>query len=226
MAFPAQLKYALAAHSVTVDRLPLQPLPQNFRVMVDEIKHWSAAENDGVAVSYFFRQYALFVSAQFDLITNHNGYFACSWQELRFDRVHNYGYNLLQTHIDSQHFLTIPPENRFAAMHFVLYEQTHKLIAEFRKFVKISPITLWENILGSLLWFYASLEKRQPRRAAEDMEWLLEPANWYPIRTSYMQKLIGSQPLERAVSSPLRKTCCLYKELPNFATCTFCPQPK
>ncbi|TWT16106.1 hypothetical protein [Planomicrobium sp. CPCC 101079] len=225
MPFSAHLKYALAAHSVTVDRPPHQPLPQNSRVMVDEIKHWSNAKNDGVAVSYFFRQYALFVSAQFDLITNHNGYFACSWQELRFDRVHNFGYNLLQTHVDSRHFLTITPENRFEAMHFILHEQTHELIAEFRKFVKISPITLWENILGSLLWFYASIEKRQPRRVAEDMEWLLDSANWQPMKTSYVQKMIGSLTLEHAVSSPLRKTCCLYKELPHFATCTFCPSP-
>ncbi|TWT27516.1 hypothetical protein [Planomicrobium sp. CPCC 101110] len=226
MPFPDQLKYSLAAHSVAVDQPPLRPLPQDLKSMMDDIRHWSGAQNDGVAVSYFFRQYALFVSAQFDLITSHNGYFACSWQELQFSRVRNYGYNLLQTHADSRNFLAILPENRFAAMHFVLYRQTEEFIAEFRKLVKISPITLWENILGSLLWFYASLEKRQPRRAAEDMEWLLESKNWHPIKTSYMQKLIGSQPLERAISSPLRKTCCLYKELPDFAVCTFCPSPK
>ncbi|PSL34298.1 ferric iron reductase protein FhuF [Planomicrobium soli] len=226
MAFPNQLTYTLAAHSVVVDRIPRQPLSQDLRPMIDEIKRWSGAQNDGVAVSYFFRQYALFVSAQFDLITNHNSYIACSWQNLQFDRVLNYGYNLLQTHVDSRYFSTILPEKRFDAIHFVLHQQTAEFITEFRKLVKISPITLWENILGSVLWFYASLEKRNPRRAAEDMEWLLESANWQPIRTSYMQKLVGSQPLERAISSPLRKTCCLYKELPRFATCTFCPQPK
>lgn len=225
MALPAQLNYTLATHSVVVDRPPLQPLPKDLRALVEEIKQWSGAQNDAVAVSYFFRQYALFVSAQFDLITNHNGYFACSWQDLQFDRVRNYGYNLLQTHVDSRYFLASSSENRFEALYFVLVEQTDELIAELRKFVKISPITLWENVLGSVLWFYASLEKRQPRRAAEDMEWLLDSANWQPIKTSYMQKLIGSQSLERAISNPLRKTCCLYKELPHFATCTFCPHP-
>ncbi|WKA56780.1 (2Fe-2S)-binding protein [Planococcus shixiaomingii] len=225
MVFSPQLKYALASHSVTVDRPPSQPLSSDFGTLVDELKRWSGTDNDGVAASYFFRQYALFISAQFDLITNHNGYFACSWQELQFDRIHNYGFNLLQTHVESRYFLAVSPENRFQAMHWVLHKQTDEFIAEFRKHAKISPITLWENILGSLLWFYASVEKRQPRRAAEDMEWLLEPVNWHPIKTSYMEKLIGSQSLQRAISSPLRKTCCLYKELPHFETCTFCPNP-
>lgn len=225
MAISSQLTYALAMHSVSVDRPPLQPLSGSLDEQIKQIKLWSGADNSGVAVSYFFRQYALFVSAQFDLITNYNGYFACSWQDLQFDRVHNYGFNLLQTHVDSKSFITIQPENRFEAMHHVLYEQTDAFITEFRKHVKISPITLWENVLGSVLWFYAGLEKRQPRRAAEDMEWLLEPANWQPIKTSYMQKLLGSQSLERAISAPLRKTCCLYKELPHFATCAFCPNP-
>lgn len=226
MTFPQQLKYALASQSVAVDRSPQYPLSVDPEQMIEELKTWAGAANAGVAVSYFFRQYALFVSAQFDLITHQHAYFACSWKELRFERIHNYGFNLLQVHVDSRSFTPFSAGERFAAMHFVLLEQTEAFIQEFRKYVKISPITLWENVLGSVLWFYANLERSNPRRAAEDMEWLLDPANWQPAKTSYMQKLLGNVPLSRAVSGPLRKTCCLYKELPNFATCTFCPKPK
>jgi ferric iron reductase protein FhuF len=146
--------------------------------------------------------------------------------ELQFERVHNYGFNLLQTHADSRSYTHFPASERFAAMHFVLIGQTEVLIQEFRKHVKISPIILWENVLGSLLWFYANLERSNPRRAAEDMEWLLEAVNWQPAKASYLHKLLGDASLSRAVSGPLRKTCCLYKELPGFDTCTFCPNPK
>lgn len=225
MTFPQQLKYALASQSVAVDRTPEQPLSLEMNQMIEELQDWAGTGNPGVAVSYFFRQYALFVSAQFDLITRHNAYFACTWQELKFERVHNYGFNLLQTHVESRTFTQFQSHERFAAMHFVLIEQTENLIQEFRKQVKISPITLWENVLGSLLWFYANLERSNPRRAAEDLEWLLDPANWQPAKTSYLHKLLGDASLSRAVSGPLRKTCCLYKELPGFATCTFCPNP-
>ncbi|MGI2327884.1 hypothetical protein [Planococcus sp. YIM B11945] len=225
MEFPAKLHYALASHSVSVDRVPANPLSSNTETRIEEIKSWCSTNNNGVAVSYFFRQYALFVSAQFDLMTQHNGYFACSWKDLQFDRTFNYGYKLLQTHADSRFFKAVSPENRFEAMHDVL-KQTDELITEFRKYAKISPITLWENALGSMIWFYANLEQRDIRRAAEDMEWLLDSSNWQPVKTSYLLKLLGSTSLERAVSGPLRKTCCLYKELPDFDTCTYCPQPK
>lgn len=225
MTFPTQLKYKLASQSIAVDRVPASPLSSDFENLLEEIKLWSGTDNNGVAVSYFFRQYALFISAQFDLISNHNGYFACSWKDLEFSPVHNYGFQLLQIHADSRHYIAVSSEKRFEAMHFILTEQVESLIREFRKHVKISPIILWENVLGSVIWFYATLEKREPRRTAEDIDWLLEPANWAPVKTSYLQKLMGSSSLERAVSGPLRKTCCLYKELPAFAACTFCPQP-
>lgn len=224
MTFPSHLKYALAGHSVSVDRIPQNPLSSDTKIRIEELSQWCGSQLDGVAVSYFFRQYALFVSAQFDLLVNHNSYFACSWQQLQFDRVHNYGYHLLQTHASSETFIHITDDRRFEAMHSILL-QTEDFIQEFRQHVKISPITLWENVLGSVIWLYANLEKRNPRRAAEDMEWLMDSANWLPIKTSYLARLLGNTSLDRAVSGPLRKTCCLYKELPQFETCTFCPLP-
>lgn len=224
MTFPPQLKYALAGHSVSVDRIPQNPLSSHTKMRIEELSEWCASTVDGVAVSYFFRQYALFVSAQFDLLANHNSYFACSWQQLQFDRTYNYGFHLLQTHVSSENYTAIAEDQRFVAMHSILL-QTDDFIQEFRKYVKISPITLWENVLGSVIWLYANLEKRNPRRAAKDMEWLMDSANWQPIKTSYLAKLLGNTSLEGAVSGPLRKTCCLYKELPLFDTCTFCPTP-
>jgi len=220
-----QLKLILSNYSVAVGRLPEKPLSLDLKTAITQLKEWSGSENDGAAVSYFFRQYALFITAQFDLIINHHCYFKGSFSDLRFNRVVNYGFPLLQTHADAENLVLITDSQRFSAMHEVLYEQGDQAIQEFRRYVKISPIILWENILGSLLWFYANFEKRQPRRAAEDLEWLLEPENWEPIKTSYLAKLLGNSSLEVAVTRPLRKTCCLYKELDAFETCTFCPQP-
>lgn len=225
MPFPNQLKISLASQSVAVDRPPSTPLSPDSKLRIEEIKAWSGTGNDGVATSYFFRQYALFVSAQFQLLSYQNGYFRCSGDELSFNRVHNYGFNLLETHVSSSHFTEISANERFEAFHFILHEQTAALIDSFRQQVKISPLILWDNILGSLLWFYANLEQREPRLAAEDMEWLMDPSNWAPLKKSHLARLLGDASLRQAVSHPLRKTCCLYKELPHFDTCTFCPQP-
>lgn len=225
MAFPAHLKLALASHSVIIDRSPARVLEGSADDWIGQLKEWCGAENDGVAVAYFFRQYALFLSAQFDLLTNHGGYFHCDAEELRFARSENYGYPLLETAVRSEFYRTVTDAERFGAMHFILHEQTSALMDSFRRHAKVSPITLWENALSSLTWFYANVEKRNPRRAAEDLEWLMDAKNWQPLRKSPMQQLLGNASLEQAVTRPLRRTCCLYKELPAFETCTFCPSP-
>lgn len=225
MSFSSQIKMTLAAQSVVVDRPPLQALSQDTEKQIEELKKWCGTENGGIAVSYFFRQYALFITAQFNLLAHHHGYFDITPEQLSFDRVHNYGYNLLQTHVSSSDFKAVSPEERFHAFHTILHRQVDALIIEFRQHVKIAPVTLWENILGSVVWFYANLEKQNPRRAAEDIEWLLDATNWVPMRKSFMASLLGDVSLNQAVSKPLRKTCCLYKKLPDFETCTFCPQP-
>ncbi|QHJ72387.1 hypothetical protein DNR44_007010 [Planococcus halotolerans] len=216
---------ALASQSVAVDREPVNPLSRDSESRIEELKRWSGSENSGVAISYFFRQYALFVSAQFHLLTYQNGYFECAGEDLTFNRIHNYGFNLLETHVPSAHFKNVETNERFSAFHYILHEQIAKLIDEFRSHVKISPLILWDNVLGSVIWFYANLEQRDPRRAAADLEWLMDAANWSPMRKSHLARLLGDASLGQAVSRPLRKTCCLYKELPHFDTCTFCPQP-
>lgn len=225
MAFPAQLKMMLASQSIAVDRVPSQPLSVNRESQIDELMAWSGAQNEGVAVSYFFRQYSLFVSAQFQLLATHNGYFKCPAEDLAFNRVHNYGFNLLETHVPSDSFQEVGANERFSAFHYILHEQAAALIDSFRSMVKISPIILWDNIMGSVIWLYANLEQRNPRRAAEDLEWLMDAANWSPMRKSHAAQLLGDASLRQAVSGPLRKTCCLYKELPHFDTCTYCPTP-
>ncbi|WP_370456135.1 hypothetical protein [Planomicrobium sp. YIM 101495] len=225
LTFPPHLKLVLATHSVIVDRSPASLLEGAPRDWIDPLKNWIDADNDGVAVAYFFRQYALFLSAQFDLLVNHGGYFHCPADELQFTRSANYGYPMLETVVSSDCFRTVSDSERYEAMHFILHEQTSTLMATFREYAKVSPITLWENALSSLIWLYANVEKRNPRRAAEDVEWLMDAANWQPMRKSYMLLLLGDTSLQQAVTEPIRKTCCLYKELPAFETCTFCPSP-
>ncbi|MCM3610199.1 hypothetical protein M4S82_02985 [Planococcus sp. MERTA32b] len=225
MEFPDQLKITLASQSVAVDRSPAKPLSRDTETRIEELKRWSGSDNSGVAVSYFFRQYALFASAQFHLLTYHNGYFECAGEDLAFNRVHNYGFNLLEAHVSSAHFKRVGANERFSAFHYIVHEQTARLIEEFRSHVKISPLILWDNVLGSIIWFYANLEQRDTRRAAADLDWLMDAANWAPMRKTQLARLLGDASLGQAVSRPLRKTCCLYKELPHFDTCTFCPQP-
>ncbi|MBT2583520.1 hypothetical protein [Planococcus sp. ISL-109] len=224
MNLPAEAKHALQMQTVIVDRPAALPFSAEPKPLVEELKEWCGTETNGVAVSYFFRQFALFVTAQFSLIHQHGGYFKTAPENLRFGRMQNYGLPLMSFHVDSADFIKVPKEQRGEAYHYILVDQTDALLQQLRAHAKISPITCWDNVLGSLIWHYATMQQHHPRLVAEDVEWLSDPANWQPLRTSYWHKLVGNVPLERAVSAPLRKTCCLYKELPPFGTCTFCPQ--
>ena len=225
MLLPMSAKQALQMQSVIVDRLPAQSLSSNPEHLIEELKLWSGTENNGVAVSYFFRQFALFVTAQFSLIHQYGGYFKTAPENLRFGKMHNYGLPLISFHVDSADFVKIPAEQRSDAFHYVLIGQTAAMLEQLRRHAKISPITCWENVLGSLAWHYAILQRQHPRIAAADIEWLMDDRNWEPLRKSQWRNFIGTTPLDRAVSEPMRKTCCLYKELDAFDTCTFCPQP-
>lgn len=225
MHLPMTAKQALLMQSVIVDRRSAHPFSSNPERLIEELKDWCETENNGVAVSYFFRQIALFVTAQFTLIHQHGGYFKTSPENLRFGRMQNYGLPLISFHVDSADFVGVPAAHRSEAFRYVLIGQTNALLELLRRHAKVSPIMCWENILGSLAWYYATLQQQQPRVAAEDIEWLMDDRNWEPLRKSPWRNFIGTTPLERAVSGPMRKTCCLYKELPAFGTCTFCPQP-
>lgn len=225
MNLPAQAIHALQSNSVIVDRPPARPFSAQPQQLVEQLKDWCQTDTNGVAVSYFFRQFALFATAQFSLVHQHGGYFRTSPENMRFGHMHNYGLPLISFHVESADFVQVSKEQREEAYHYILIGQTEALLQQLRMHAKISPITCWENVLGSLIWYYASMQQHDPRLVAEDVEWLTDPVNWQPLRVSYWQKLVGNVPLERAVSAPLRKTCCLYKELPAFGTCTFCPQP-
>lgn len=225
MHLPIQAKHALQMQSVIVDRPPASPFSAHPKQLIEDLKGWCGTETNGVAVSYFFRQFALFVTAQFNLIHQYGGYFKTPPENLRFGRMHNYGLPLISIHVESANFVQVTTEQRGEAYRYILIDQTDALFQQLKKYAKISPITCWENVLGSLVWHYATLQQNYPRLVAEDTEWLMDAANWLPLRTSYWHKLVGTVPLERAVSAPLRKTCCLYKELSAFDTCTFCPQP-
>lgn len=225
MQLPMAAKQALQMQSVIVDRSPSHPFSSNSQILIEELKDWCGTENNGVAVSYFFRQIALFVTAQFTLIHQHGGYFKTPPENLRFGRMHNYGLPLMSFHVESADFVEITAGQRNEAFRYVLIGQTSELLDQLRRHAKISPITCWENVLGSLAWYYATLQQQYPRIAAEDIDWLMDDLNWEPLRKSQWRNFIGTTPLERAVSGPMRKTCCLYKELSAFGTCTFCPQP-
>lgn len=225
MHLPMELKQSLQLQSVFIDQPAISAFSQDPHYLVEELKSWCGTETDGVAVSYLFRQFALFVSAQFSLIHQYGGYFQTAPDSIIFSRFSNYGLPLMAFHVESADFTEVPKERRGEAFHYVLLQQTDALLQEVRKHAKISPIICWENVLGSLAWYYANLQRNNPRLVAEDLEWLMDEKNWLPLRKSHWREFIGQTPLERAVSTPMRKTCCLYKELPVFGTCTFCPQP-
>lgn len=93
---------------------------------------------------------------------------------------------------------------------------------------KSSPLVLWENIWGYVLWMYVQLLNQGDdisTRARDDLEFLLDSATWKDIeRYSPFQRFLNGQTPEEAMAHYARVTCCYYYKVPGNDKCSYCPK--
>jgi ferric iron reductase protein FhuF len=91
-----------------------------------------------------------------------------------------------------------------------------------------SPLVLWENIWGYILWMYVQLLNQGDdisSRARDDLEFLLDSATWKGIeRHSPFQRFLNGQTPEEAMAHYARVTCCYYYKIPGNDRCSYCPK--
>lgn len=91
-----------------------------------------------------------------------------------------------------------------------------------------SPLVLWENIWGYVLWMYVQLLQQGEdisSRARHDLDYLLDPVTWKDIeRTSPFQRFLNGQTPEDAMANYARVTCCSYYQIPGNEKCSYCPK--
>ena len=108
----------------------------------------------------------------------------------------------------------------------ILQDECGAVIRQIRTVTSISPLTLWENIFGFLLWQYHVL-LANPGTSVEaraDLDILKDDTLWEGIapRSLFATYLKGCEP-SALLNTEVRTTCCFSKDVPGLMQCGFCP---
>jgi len=182
-------------------------------------------ENKTVAASYLMRRYGMFASTQFVMLATYDEFWVGDLDDLMFGANMEYGNKGISMYIDKNHYVDVENNDRTKIIHTVL-KQIHSLLVEIRKHSSVSPITLWENVFGFLLWHYSVLlsQPTTSKQARIDLEILKSDEVWVGIapKSIFATYLQGLEPAQ-LLNTTVRTTCCFSKNVPGLLKCGFCP---
>lgn len=183
------------------------------------------AGTEAAAISHFGRRYGMFIAMQFYMLAAYDMIWDGKRVDVRFSLVHEYGINTLGTFITATDFRYVEDHERERVISKLLF-QVHEMIIQLRKSTTISPLTLWENIFGYMLWNYYELLENPSLadRAFEDLEILEDKKVWelFSNKSWFYQYTGGKSPVD-LIGKPVRKSCCFSKDVPGLKHCEFCP---
>lgn len=189
-------------------------------------KVFSDNDNDTVALSYFIKRYGMFISMQFYMMIAYEECWQGRPEELGFIARDEYGRRSLSMTAHSADWDFIDEEERFEAIHTILHTQCFPIIQALRKITAISPLLIWENIFGYMLWHFHTLSQNpMTADATRDVLRILEGTDvWTGIsdQSIWHRYTNGVHP-SSLVNVPVRKTCCFSKDVPGLMVCGFCP---
>lgn len=196
-------------------------LPDFLKLMMAITK----AGTEAAAISHFGRRYGMFVASQFYFLCAYDLIWDGKLEDVRYFHVHEYGIDTLSTFITPTDFRYVEDGEREYVISKLLYE-AHQIIMQLRQTTTFSPLTLWENIFGYMLWNYYELLENPllADRAFEDLEMLEDAKVWqrFSQKSWFYQYTNGKSPVD-LINQPVRKSCCFSKDIPGLQPCTYCP---
>lgn len=212
---------------VTQPPHPLFTLKQLAEVdFLSIVQPVTGIDNKTVAASYFMRRYGMFVSTQFVMLATYDEIWNGDASDLSFGLNVEYGNKAVSMYIDKNHYEDVENQERKRIIRKILKEQIHSVIVEIRKHSSVSPLTLWENVFGFMLWHYAVLlgQPSTSTQARMDLNLLKSDDIWEGIASHSLFRtyLKGLEP-EQLLNTQVRTTCCFSKDVPGLQKCGFCP---
>lgn len=185
----------------------------------------SGSPNKTVGASYFMRRWGMFVSMQLYLLAAHDVVWDGDLHSVVFGVKREYDLLTFSTYVKLDDYRKVVPQERSKMIKKILKEQCFDMIVQLRKATTISPLTLWENVFGYVLWHYHTLisQSETNSMAHQDLKTLRSHETWQEIapRSFFEDYLQGKEP-SMLINQPVRKTCCFSKDVPGLMKCTFC----
>jgi len=183
-------------------------------------------DNKTVGASYFMRRYGMFVSTQFVMLATYDEVWMGDASDIMFGSNVEYGNKGISMYINKNGYVDVEQQPREELIRKILHDQIYSVILEIRKQSSVSPLTLWENVFGFMLWHYAVLlgEPSTATQARIDLELLKSNSTWQGISSTslFNTYLKGYEPAQ-LLHTQVRTTCCFSKDVPGLQKCGFCP---
>ncbi|QUG40006.1 hypothetical protein KD050_11810 [Psychrobacillus sp. INOP01] len=192
------------------------------------IKLISSAPNDPIAASFFMRRVGMFISMQFYMMTMYDEIWDGPLEQLHFFGTTEYGNKTISTFIPQEYFRDVQ-ENRNVDVQLIWEQQCFTIIEQLRSQCSISPLTLWENVFGYLLWHYYTFFENPAlkEKARHDWNLLIDSTIWNAFASKeYLRFYLKDRNPVELINTTVRTTCCFSKDIPGLQKCSFCPQVK
>ncbi|WHT48566.1 hypothetical protein QNH10_01645 [Sporosarcina thermotolerans] len=185
----------------------------------------SGSPNMTVAASFFMRRVGMFVNMQLYNLAVYDEMWDGDETKMYFGAIEEYGNKTVSTFVAEDDWISVDENEHTDAIKNILV-WANKMIRQIRTVTSISPLTLWENIFGFLLWqYHVMLENPATNDVARaDLNCLKDDMTWAGISTTslFAKYLNGREPSE-ILNTTVRTTCCFSKDVPGLMQCGFCP---
>lgn len=222
----------LNSYSVYIN-LPNQPLftledllnGQKTKACLSAVHTVSNSPNTTVAASFFMRRIGMFINMQLYNLAAYDEIWDGDATKISFGAIEEYGNRTVSTFVSADDWHSVDEDEHRDVIRKILL-QADKIIRQIRTVTSVSPLILWENIFGFLLWQYHVMlnDPSMSEEARADLNCLKDDETWKGIARHSLFKVFlkGSEPSE-LLNSTVRTTCCLSKDVPGLTQCGFCP---
>lgn len=185
----------------------------------------SGCPNSTVTASFFMRRIGMFLSMQLYNLAAYEEVWDGDEDSIVFGAIEEYGNKTVSLYAKESDWKYIEENDREAAIRKILLN-ADAIIRQLRTDSSVSPLTLWENVFGFLLWQYHVLLDNPvtSKEARLDLDILKNDQTWAGIaqRSLFAVYLNGRDPSD-LLNMTVRKTCCFSKDVPGLMQCGFCP---
>lgn len=186
---------------------------------------FSENEQAAVSLSYFTKRYGMFIAMQFYMLIVYEEWWNGTPEQIQFVAKEEFGRRALSMTFSNSEWTYMDDAPQYA-VHKILHEQCLPVIQALRKITSISPLLIWENIFGYMLWHFHTLSADPMTHdlASTYLQLLEDDATWVGIsdKSIWYRYTTGNHP-SQLINVPVRKTCCYSKDIPGLMACGFCP---
>ncbi|MBD7985486.1 hypothetical protein H9649_12870 [Sporosarcina sp. Sa2YVA2] len=185
----------------------------------------SGCPNSTVTASFIMRRIGMFLSMQLFNLVAYEEVWDGEDSGVVFGAIEEYGNKTVSLYLKECDWHLVEEDEHAIAIRKILL-QTDTIIRQLRTVSSVSPLTLWENVFGFLLWQYHVLldNPATSKEARLDLDILKNDQTWAGIaqRSLFAVYLNDREPSDM-LNMTVRKTCCFSKDVPGLMQCGFCP---